>query len=191
MKQSRARNDAAHAIGYVTNHVVNRIPSYSVRHFWYRKVAGIDLGAGAGVQLGMRLWWYGPRQVRRVGTVIGSGTQINRDCVLDARGRLHIGDQVSIAPEVVILTADHDHTAPGFPLRHRPVTIEDNVWIGMRAVVLPGVRIGRGAVVAAGAVVTKDVEPLTVVAGIPARVVGRRAPNVVGYHLNETRPLFE
>jgi acetyltransferase-like isoleucine patch superfamily enzyme len=191
MKHSRSRNDAAHALGYVTNHIVNRVPSYSVRHFWYRRVAGVDVGTGAGVQLGVRLWWYGPRQVRRSGMTIGAGTQINRDCVLDARGPLRIGDQVSISPEVVILTADHDHTAPGFPLRQRPVTIEDNVWIGMRAVVLPGVRIGRGAVVAAGAVVTKDVEPLTVVAGIPARVVARRPANVVGYRLNETRPLFE
>jgi acetyltransferase-like isoleucine patch superfamily enzyme len=191
VKRSRSRNDAAHALGYVTNHIVNRVPSYSVRHFWYRRVAGVDLGTGVGVQLGVRLWWYGPRQVRRSGMAIGAGTQINRDCVLDARGSLHIGDHVSISPEVVILTADHDHTAPGFPLRQRPVTIEDNVWIGMRALVLPGVRIGRGAVVAAGAVVTKDVDPLTVVAGIPARVVARREANVVGYRLNETRPLFE
>ncbi|HXZ98798.1 MAG TPA: acyltransferase [Candidatus Binatia bacterium] len=183
---------AAQALGYLTNHLVNRIPSHSLRRGWYRRALGIEVGTGAGLLMGLRLWFYGPGQVRRAGTRIGAGTRINRDCALDTRGGLRIGDHVSISPEVVILTADHDRDDPEFPLRHRAVVIEDHVWIGMRAMILPGVRIGRGAVVAAGAVVSRDVEPLTVVAGIPARPVGRRDPGVLDYALDaEPLPLFE
>jgi len=76
-------------------------------------------------------------------------------------------------------------------MRCRPVVIEDHVWIGMRAIILPGVRIGRGAVVAVGAVVTRDVEPLTVVAGVPARVIGSRDPRGLDYAFCWSPPLFE
>ena len=187
-----ARLAATQALGYLTNHVVNRVPSHGLRRLWYRRCLGIEVGEGAGVLLGLRLWLYGPGQVRRSRTSIGSGTRINRDCALDTRGGLTIGEHVSISAEAVVLTADHDRDQPGFPLRHRPVVIEDHVWIGMRALVLPGVRIGRGSVVAAGAVVTRDVEPLTVVAGVPARVVGRRDPRALSYGLDsEPLPLFE
>jgi maltose O-acetyltransferase len=121
--------------------------------------------------------------------VIGARTIINRGCCLDARSGLRIGEDVSISPEVAILTTQHDVNDPGFALQGRPVVIEDHVWIGMRAMVLPGVTIGRGAVVAAGAVVTSDVGPLEIVAGVPARVVGRRALNPQ-YRL-ALPPLFE
>lgn len=188
----QARRGGTRALTYVTNHVVNRIPSHSVRKAWYRGALGIELGAGTGILLGLRLWLYGPGQVRRLNTRIGAGTRINRDCSLDTRGGLSIGDHVSISPEVVVLTADHDLSEAGFPLRHRPVVIEDHVWLGMRAMVLPGVRIGRGAVIAAGAVVSRDVEPLSVVAGVPARVVGHRKPEALNYTLDEESiPLFE
>jgi maltose O-acetyltransferase len=181
-----------HALGYLTNHVVNRLPSHALRLAWYRHALGVELGSGAGLLLGLRLWSYSPGQVRRSRTRIGRGTRISRDCTLDTRGGLSIGDHVSISPEVVVLTADHDRDDPGFPLRHRQVVIEDHVWIGMRAMVLPGVHIGRGAVVAAGAVVTGDVEPLSIVAGIPARVVGHRASGALAYTLDSVRlPLFE
>jgi acetyltransferase-like isoleucine patch superfamily enzyme len=187
-----ARLAAAQTLGYLTNHVVNRVPSHALRRLWYRRAVGIDVGDRAGILLGLRLWLYGPGQVRRLGTRIGAGTRVNRGCALDTRGGLRIGDQVSLSPEVIVLTADHDLAAPGFPLRHRPVVIEDHVWIGMRALVLPGVRIGRGAVVAAGAVVTRDVEPLSIVAGVPARVVGHRDARALDYRLEDDRlPLFE
>lgn len=177
---------------YTTNHLVNQTPSYALRHMWYRRVVGIEIDRGAGLQLGLNLWFQGLGHVRRGGTRIGAGTLINRDCALDTRGGLRIGNHVSISPEVAILTADHDRDLPGFPLRSRPVVIEDHVWIGMRAMVLPGVRIGRGAVVAAGAVVTRDVAPLSVVAGVPARVIGQRDPEGLDYVLDHwSPPLFE
>jgi maltose O-acetyltransferase len=105
---------------------------------------------------------------------IGENSVINQRCRLDARGGLTIGSNVSISPEVHILTADHDIQAPDLRGRERPVMIEDQVFIGSRAIILPGVTIGRCAAVGAGAVVTKSVEPYAVVAGVPARKIGTR-----------------
>jgi len=187
-----ARGVGIQLLLYVTNHLVSQTPSYALRHLWYRRVLGIEIGRGAGLQLGLTLWFQGPGHVRRGGTRIGAGTLINRDCALDTRGGLRIGRHVSISPEVAILTADHDRDRPGFPLRTRPVVIGDHVWIGMRATILPGITIGRGAVVAAGAVVTRDVAPLSVVAGVPARVIGDRDPAGLDYTLDHwSPPLFE
>jgi maltose O-acetyltransferase len=185
------RQFGTQAVAYLSNHVVNRVPSYTVRHLWYREVLDIEIGRDASLQLGLRLWFNSLSQTRGGGNRIGVGTRVNRDCLLDTRGGLSIGAQVSISPEVAILTADHDCDVPGFPMRCRPVVIEDHVWIGMRAIILPGVRIGRGAVVAVGAVVTRDVEPLTVVAGVPARVIGSRDPRGLDYAFCWSPPLFE
>ncbi|MGH7746987.1 MAG: DapH/DapD/GlmU-related protein, partial [Candidatus Dormibacteria bacterium] len=148
---------AIRVLNYLTNHAVSRVPSFGLRHLWYRRVLGVDLGRGASIQLGCYVWFYGPGQLRRSGLRIGSHTRINRDCCLDARGALVIGDNVSISPEVAILTTQHDYASEDFALDTRTVTIGDHVWIGTRAVVLPGARIGRGAVVAAGAVVSGEV----------------------------------
>jgi len=187
-----ARGVGLQLLLYITNHLISQAPSYTLRHLWYRRVVGMEIGRGAGLQLGLNLWFHGPGHVRRGGTRIGAGTLINRDCALDTRGGLRIGNHVSISPEVAILTADHDRDLPDFPLRARPVAIEDHVWIGMRAMILPGVRIGRGAVVAAGAVVTRDVAPLSVVAGVPARVIGQRDHKGLDYVLDHwSPPLFE
>jgi maltose O-acetyltransferase len=150
---------------------------------------GIRMGSGSAIQSGCYLWSYGPGSNRRLHNEIGARTIINRGSCLDARSGLRIGDDVSISPECAILTTQHDIKHPDFVLQGRAVVIEDHVWMGMRAMVLPGVRVGRGAVVAAGAVVTADVAPLDIVAGVPARVVGRRAPDPQ-YRL-EPPPLFE
>jgi len=169
-----ARSFAVHAIGYLTNHVVNRIPSYSMRRAWYCRVLGIRMGRGASIQLGCHIWSFSPGSIRRSGTSIGERTLINRNCCLDMRNPLTIGADVSITAEVAILTTQHDRDDPSFALQGLGVVIEDHAWIGMRAMVMPGVTVGRGAVVAAGAVVTRDVSPLEIVAGVPARAIGRR-----------------
>lgn len=91
-------------------------------------------------------------------------------------GTVTIGDRVSIAPNVTLVASSHPNASrirPVAPVRRGPVVIEDDAWIGVGAVILPGVRIGRGAVVGALALVTRDVEPLQVVAGQPAREVAR------------------
>jgi len=180
---------AAHLLNYATNHVVSRIPFYSIRGAWYQHVMGIEMGRGSAVQLDCYLWSYGPRSNRRLQTRIGARSVINRGCIIDVRTGLTIGADVSISPEVAILSTQHDLNDVEFSLQGKRVVIEDHVWIGMRATVLPGVTIGRGAVIAAGAVVTKDVAPLDIVAGVPARPVGRRKldPN---YKLPNP-PLFE
>jgi maltose O-acetyltransferase len=187
----KTRRVGTQLAAYASNHVVNRLPIYSVRHLWYRHVLDIQIGRHAALQLGTRIWFNSLSEVRETGSRVGIGTRIGRDCLLDTRGGLRIGDHVSISPEVAILTADHDRDAQGFPMRRRAVVIEDRAWLGMRAMILPGVRIGRGAVVAAGAVVTRDVEPLTIVAGVPARVVGQRDPAGLDYSVHWSPPLFE
>jgi acetyltransferase-like isoleucine patch superfamily enzyme len=178
-------------VNFATNAVVAHVPSFAARRGWYRRVLGLDLGEHVGVFLGCRFWHYTPRQVRRDGCRIGSNTFINRGCTLDLRGGLEIGENVSISPEVMILTAGHRMDDPGFPVELKRVVISDYVWIGSRAMIMPGVTLGRGCVVAAGAVVTRDVRPLAVVAGVPAREVGERPEGGLGYRLDGDFPLFE
>lgn len=110
--------------------------------------------------------------------IIGSHTNINKKCLLDGRGYLTIGNNVDIAQEVNIWTEQHDYNSPSYKSVDAPVVIEDYVWIASRATVLPGVTIGRGAVVASCAVVTKDVPPLAIVAGVPAKIIGQREDNM-------------
>lgn len=182
---------AVRVLTYVTNHVVSHVPSFALRRAWYRRALGATMGRGAGVHLGCRLTFYGPGQVRRDGLALGARTRINRDCRLDVRGSLWIGEDVSVSPEVTVLTASHRLGAPDFPVETRPVQIEDHVWIGTRAMVLPGVTLGRGSVVCAGAVVTRDVPPLAIVAGVPARTIGERPAEAASYRLDTPFPLFE
>lgn len=109
---------------------------------------------------------------------IGAHCFMNRGCHV-APG-VTIGRYVMFAPHVVILGMDHRFDVAGKPMifSGRPplkkTVIEDDVWIGYRAIIQAGVRIGRGAIVAAGAVVTKDVEPYAIVGGVPARLIGQR-----------------
>jgi maltose O-acetyltransferase len=177
-------------LNYLTNHVVAHVPSFMLRRLWYRHVLGIDFGPGASVFLGAYMWFSGPRETRRRGVSIGRNSHINRDCTLDVRCGLTIGDNVSIAPEVMILGLSHDHNDPYWGLVEGPVTIEDHAWIGSRALILPGVTVGRGAVVAAGSVVTKDVAPMTVVAGVPTKTIAVRDSAATAYALGPP-PLFE
>ena len=107
---------------------------------------------------------------------IGNQVQVNRNVHLDITGGLRIGDGVMISENVVIYTHDHGLDPHAAPVA-RPMEIGADVWIGMRAVILPNCRsIGQGAVIGAGAIVTCDVPECVVVAGNPARVIGRRAP---------------
>ncbi len=108
------------------------------------------------------------------GLTIESPGVINQGCRLDTRGGIHIGSNVSISEGVFILTADHDPKASDFRGRMRPVVIEDFVFIGTRAMILPGVTLHRGAIIAAGAVVSRDVPAMEIVGGVPARSIGVR-----------------
>ena len=106
--------------------------------------------------------------------IIGEDTIIGEKATLDGRGKIIIGNHVDIASEVMIYTSQHDINSPQFAPISKPVKIEDYVFIGPRAILLPGVTIGEGAVVGAGAVVTKDVASYFVVGGVPAKAIGNR-----------------
>ncbi len=103
---------------------------------------------------------------------VGDDTFINNGVVLSCRKELRIGARCQVAPQVIVMDSDYhevdDRTGEA---KEAPVVIEDDVWLATRAMILRGVTVGRGAVVAAGAVVTKDVPPYTLVAGVPARTV--------------------
>lgn len=111
--------------------------------------------------------------------IIGSGTWIGQQCFLHSAGGLIIGRNVGIGPGVKIITSYHAEEGINIPILHSriefaPVVIEDDCDLGVGAIILPGVTIGRGAQVGAGAVVTRSVEPYAVVAGVPARVLRMR-----------------
>jgi maltose O-acetyltransferase len=110
---------------------------------------------------------------------IGDYSSIGINARLDGADSIIIGNHVMMGPDVVIVTANHrydDITRPMMVqgLKRAPEIIEDDVWIGWRAIILPGVRIGRSSIIGAGAVVTNDVPPFSIVAGNPARVVRKR-----------------
>lgn len=105
---------------------------------------------------------------------IGERCFIQQCCTFFGRGGIEIGNDVFIGPKVNLITINHDPDPDNRSATYgRRIVIEDKVWIGINSTVLPGVRIGYGAIVGAGSVVTHDVEPLTVVAGNPARFIKR------------------
>lgn len=161
-------------VRYITNRVIARVPVYAVRHAWYRRVLGMGIGEGSALLMDLYLYIRGRARPGQTGINIGRKTIINQQCALDGRGGLTIGDYVDISPGVWILTDGHDMNDPLFREILAPVSIGNHAWIGSRAMILPGVTVGEGAVVAAGAVVTRDVEPYTVVGGVPARQIGTR-----------------
>lgn len=137
----------------------------------YEKQANGYLAACASVgertRLRMPMIVYSPERLR-----LGSDTGVGEFCVLRANGGMTIGDRVQIAAGCVLTTRGHPLDIPrNERVVDAPIHIEDDVWIGSNAVVLPGVTVGRGAIVAAGAVVTRDVAPMTVVGGVPARPI--------------------
>ncbi len=103
---------------------------------------------------------------------IGINACINGDCT--------IGDHVMMGPGVVVITKNHSFDRTDIPMmfqgfeEERPVVIGNDVWIGERVIILPGVHVGDGAILAAGAVVTKDVPPYAIVAGVPAKTIKMR-----------------
>jgi acetyltransferase-like isoleucine patch superfamily enzyme len=152
---------------YFYNSFVGRIPSRTIRHAWLKMYLP-NFGSGTSVQSGCR--FLNGRKV-----LFGKRNVINFGCLFDGRKFLiRTGDDVSIGPEAAILTLGHDPQSPHFSDRGGDVTIGDRVWIAYRATILPGISIGEGAVVGAGAVVTKNVDPYTLVAGNPARKIGER-----------------
>lgn len=111
--------------------------------------------------------------------VIGDNCTINRFCTIYGHGGVEIGSNVRIAPYVSIIAMDHIYENPDIPIwrqgiKAAGIIIEDDVWIGAHAIILDGVRIKRGSVIGAGAVVKKDVSAYSVVGGVPAKLLKKR-----------------
>lgn len=156
---------ATAALAY--NYGISFIPSRKLRTLFLQCWLG-GVGAKSGVQMGCR--FLNGRKV-----FLGERNVINFGCLFDGRKfSIRTGSNVSIGPEATILTLGHDPRSATFEDSGGDVVIGDRVWIGYRAIVLPGVCIGEGTVIGAGAVVTKNVEPYAIVAGNPARKIGER-----------------
>lgn len=162
------------------------IPSHHFRRFWYR-ISGMKIGRGSTIHMMARV--YDPRHITiGTDTIVGEKTTLDgRRQLPDSTGELRIGNHVDIASEVMIWTSQHDLRDSHFRAIEKPVVIEDYVFIGPRAIILPGITIGRGAAVGAGAVVTKSVAPLTIVAGIPAKEISQRPADSLTYRLGRAR----
>ena len=151
---------------YIANHWIANVPSFHLRHWYLRRILRFSIGGNSSIHMGV---FVTGRNIK-----LGNHVVINRRVYLDGRIGVEIHNNVSISPEVYIISMEHDPNDPLFATRGGTVTIDDNVWIGSRAMILPGIHIGKGAVVGAGAVVTRDVLPYQIVAGVPARVIGMR-----------------
>ncbi len=159
-------------IFYFYNHFISQVPVYWIRHTYLRFFLGIKIGEFTSIHMGC---FFTGRKI-----TFGSHTAINRRCYLDGRAGLRIGNNVNISPECYLLTLTHDLQDPEFHPVGKEVVIEDHAWLGARAIVMPGVKICEGGVVGAGAVVTSEVAPYTIVAGVPAKKIGERKREISG-----------
>ena len=161
---------------------VGHIPSHILRKLFY-KLAGVKIGKGSTVHMWAN--FFEPGGIR-----IGGDSIVGDHAFLDGRAPLVIGNHVDIASSVMIYNSEHDLEKDDFSAKTEPVEIGDYVFIGPRAIILPGVKLGKGAIVAAGAVVTKDVPDFVMVGGVPAKVIGERKNKNPNYCLGRPR-LFQ
>lgn len=160
---------------------LGRVPSHSYRNWILRHIYYMKLGKGAVL--------YGGFEIRAPWKItIGKGTIIGDECKLDGRNELFIGENVNFSTGVWIWTEQHDLNDPYFSSNDSggKVVVLDRSWISSRTTILPNVVIGEGAVVAAGALITKDCEPYSIYGGVPGKKIGERNRdlryNFIGKH---------
>lgn len=158
------------------------VPIHSVRVLVYM-LEGLKMERGVHIHMGTQFF-----KLNKIS--IGEGTIIGQNAFLDGRDKLIIGKHVDIASDVMIYNSEHNINSENFDPVCAPVTIGDYCFIGPRAIILPGVRIGKGAVIAAGAVVVKNVDDYAIVGGVPAHVIGERKNKDLHYKLGRSR-LFQ
>jgi len=164
------------------NGIGTHIPSHRIRQAWLRHL-GAEIGERCAIFRGTTV--LEPQNLR-----LGSGIVVGERCLLDASGgEIFIEDNVNISSDVVVMTADHDIQSSSFEPRGGPVHVGSRAWLATRSMVLRGVEVGEGAVVAAGAVVVGNVAPFTLVGGVPAEVLGERTHELT-YDIDH-RPPFE
>lgn len=158
------------------------IPSHMVRKAIYR-FSGMKIGKGSTIHMWAN--FFDPRNI-----VIGEDSIIGDHAFLDGRDKIVIGSHTDIASCVMIYNSEHNLEDKNFKAILGKVEIGDYCFIGPRVIILPGVKIGKGAVVAAGAVVTKDVNDFDIVGGVPAKLIGKRDLKKPNYRLGRAR-LFQ
>ncbi len=163
---TRARRAWRHFGVVLYNDLVTHLPGHRLRIAVLR-CWGAQIGRGSSVFRGTTV--LGIERLR-----IGQSCGVGFRCLLDARGGITIGDRVVVASDTHLITASHDRDDPAFAAIVAPIVVGDYAWLASRSTVLLGVTIGRGAVVAAGAVVSTDVPVSAIVAGVPARRTGTR-----------------
>ena len=162
------------------NRIINKLPSRHIRK-WFYQILGTKFGKEC----------FPCRRVEILlprGLKLGDRVNIGWFAELDARGGIRIDHDTNISSHVKLITGSHDIDDPQYTADFLPIHIGHHCWIGTGAIILQGIRIGDGAIVAAGAVVTKDVAPWTIVGGVPAKEIARRQVNEE-YH-GERPPLF-
>lgn len=170
------------AIGteYMINDVLPHIPFWKIRKN-YLKLIGVRIGKDSFIM--KRCYFMSPWLLH-----IGNHSHINRECTLDARGGISIGNNVSVSHGVKLITGSHNIQDCNFSVIYDKITIKDYAWLGAGCIILKGITIGKGAVVAAGSVVTKNVEDYTIVGGTPAKKIGIRNKQLT-YHCHGYMPL--
>jgi acetyltransferase-like isoleucine patch superfamily enzyme len=154
---------------------VGFIPLHTVRKIFYL-ASGIDMPFDSTIHIGAN--FFNPQNI-----TIGHDTIIGDHCFLDGRAKLTIGNHVGIASQVLIYNDEHNIHSDNYDNSFGPVEIGDYVFIGPRAIILPDIKIGKGAVVAAGAVVTKNIPEFEIWGGIPAQKIGDRKNKNPNYKL--------
>ncbi len=157
---------------YIAN-LIGHIPNHDIRIILYRYLVNISIGYDSSIHMGAH--FYAPYNIS-----IGNNCSIGPMCFLDGRGEILIKNNCSMGVGVSIFTSEHDAYSKSFKAIKCAVVIEDYSWIASKSLILPGVTIGEGAIVAAGALVTKSVDPYTIVGGIPAKKIGER-PKELSY----------
>lgn len=171
----------AHLRLYILNSFIMRIPINFIRMFLVRRF--IVVGKHSFVSMNVKILNLHPVRSQ---IQIGDNCIINPNVILDGRkGRIIIGNNVDISRDSYIYTAQHDPHDDYHGVKYADVVINDYVWVASRATILPGVTLGKGCVVACGAIVTKDVAEMCMVGGIPAKVIGTRKSQLkytINYH---------
>ena len=159
-----------YAIVLFGNVVINKIPSRHIRK-WFYQLMGAKIGKHT----------FPCRRVEVLlpkGLVLHDRVAVGWSAELDARGGIEIGHDTNISSHAKLITGSHDIDDPEFTADFKPIKVGHHCWIGTEAIVLQGITIGDGAVVAAGAVVTKDVPPFEMWGGTPAHYIRKRNENV-------------
>jgi maltose O-acetyltransferase len=161
--------------------ILGHIPIHSLRIFYYKYFLRVKIGKNSSIHRGCQIRWGK--------IVIGDNVIIGENALLDGRVGLYIGNNVNFSSNVSVYSLQHDYNSPTFEAVGEAVYIKDNAWISCNTVILPGVTVNEGAVVAAMCLVNKDVPEYTVVGGVPFKIINKRNRDIQ-YKLKFHKPFF-